>query len=312
MISDNRKADIIIIGAGPAGLSAALYASRDLRRTLVFERSAVGGLITQTTEIENYPGSPEGSTGSTLTERMREQAVSLGTEIINEEVSLLRKQGEGFVVTAESGEFYSQAVIIASGTTPRLLGIPGETELRGRGVSYCATCDAAFFRGRDISVIGGGDSAIKEADYLTGFVNTLKVYVRSASSKAEASLLRSLEAKENAEIIYNTEPMSINGKFFVESITLKDRVSGEIRTEKTDGVFIFAGFIPDTEPLKDLVETNKQGYIITDSSMRTSQKGLFAAGDVRVKPLRQVITAASDGAIAAYTADEYLRSGEWK
>ena len=299
MKSDNRKADIIIIGAGPAGLSAALYASRGLRRTLVFERSVVGGLITQTTEIDNYPGSPEGSTGSSLTERMREQAISLGTEIVSEEVSLLRKQGEDFIVTAESGEYYSQTVIIASGTTPRLLGIPGETELRGRGVSYCATCDAAFFKGRNISVIGGGDSAIKEADYLTGFVKTLKVYVRSSSSKAEASLLRSLEAKDNAE-------------FFVESITLKDRLSGETRTEKTDGVFIFAGFTPDTEPFKDCVETNKQGYIITDSSMRTSQKGLFAAGDVRVKPLRQVITAASDGAIAAYTADEFLRSGEWK
>lgn len=312
MKSDNRKADIIIIGAGPAGLSAALYASRGLRRTLVFERSAVGGLITQTTEIDNYPGSPEGSTGSSLTERMREQAISLGTEIVSEEVSLLRKQGEDFIVTAESGEYYSQTVIIASGTTPRLLGIPGETELRGRGVSYCATCDAAFFKGRNISVIGGGDSAIKEADYLTGFVKTLKVYVRSSSSKAEASLLRSLEAKDNAEIIYNTEATSINGKFFVESITLKDRLSGETRTEKTDGVFIFAGFTPDTEPFKDCVETNKQGYIITDSSMRTSQKGLFAAGDVRVKPLRQVITAASDGAIAAYTADEFLRSGEWK
>ena len=297
--------DVAIIGGGPAGLTAGLYAARDLMKTVIFEKSTVGGLITQTDAIENYPGAPEGSDGFALTERMREQAVAAGAGIIYDQIIAVKKENGIFMLTGKAGEYTSRTVIICAGSIPRKLGIPGEAEFTGRGVSYCATCDAMFFRGKVVGVSGGGDSAVKEANFLTRFASKVYVFHRRDELRARGEVRERLLNNPKAEVVYNTVIEEILGEDKVCGVKLRDTVTGETRTMELDGVFVFNGFDADTEMYADLIERTDAGWIKTDENMATSCDGIYAAGDVRDTVLRQVVTAASDGAVAATRAGIY-------
>ena len=302
-----EKYDVAIIGAGPAGLSAALYCARAQLKTLVFEKNVVGGLITQTEEIENYPGSNFGSTGFSLTQQMFEQAEAAGAEFAYEEICSLEKNGDTFVLkTSLENEYEARCIIIAGGTLPRLLGIKGEKEFRGRGVSYCATCDAGFFRGKTVGVVGGGDTAVKEADYLSRFADKVIVFHRRDAFRASKVVAAKVDSNSKVQTRYNTVVEEIYGNFTVEGVHTRNTVTGDNEDISLDGVFVFAGYIPNTELYKELLILDGNGNIITDNEMHTSCKGIFAAGDIRNTTLRQVITAASDGAVAAVYAEKFL------
>ncbi len=299
--------DVIIIGAGPAGLSAALYAARATLNVLIIEKSVVGGLITTTTEIENYPGSEEGSTGTSLTTRMHDQAVSAGAVLEYDEIEEFKQEGSLFSLKGMTDTTYqSSAVIIASGTYPRLLGVKGEEEFRGRGVSYCATCDAGFFKEKHVAVVGGGDSALKEAEYLTKFASKVTLIHRRDAFRAGQLLVDRITSNEKIQIFYDSVIEEIKGDMKVNSISIKNVKSEQVQDYSLDGVFIFAGYKPNTELFSDILQINDNGYIITNEKMETSVPGIYAAGDIREKTLRQVITAASDGAIASVEVEKYL------
>lgn len=301
------KYDVAIIGAGPAGLSTALYCARAQLKTLVFEKNVVGGLITQTDEIENYPGSSFGSTGFSLTQQMFDQAQAAGAEFAYEEICGFKKDGESFLLSSSlENEYECGCIIIAGGTLPRLLGIKGEREYRGRGVSYCATCDAGFFKGKTVGVVGGGDTAVKEADYLSRFADKVIVFHRRDTLRASKIVAAKADANSKVQTRYNTIVEEIYGNMSVEGVRTKNTVTGDYENIPLDGVFVFAGYIPNTELYKDLLKLDENGNIITDNEMRTSCDGIFAAGDIRNTTLRQVITAASDGAVAAVYAEKYL------
>ncbi|MCX7884896.1 MAG: thioredoxin-disulfide reductase [Caloramator sp.] len=298
--------DIIIIGGGPAGLSAGLYGSRSKLSVLVIEKGKFGGQATTTAELENYPGSIENCTGPALTERMKKQAEEFGTEFIKDEVVSVDFTSDIKKVLCKNGEYNAKAVIIATGAEPRLGGFEREIELRGRGVSYCATCDADFFEGLDVAVIGGGDSAITEAIYLTKFAESVTVIHRRDSLRAAKSLQEKAFNNPKIKFIWNSVVTCAKGDEILESLTVKNVVTGETSEISVNGVFVFVGLNPITSVFKGHINLNESGYIPTDENMRTNVEGVFAAGDVRVKSLRQVITAAADGAIAAVAAEEYI------
>jgi len=300
--------DTIIIGGGPAGLSAGLYASRSRMKTLVIERAKYGGQATTTDELENYPGSIEDCTGTALSQRMRQQAEDFGTEFVKDEVVDTVLEGDIKVIKCRKGEYQAKTIIIATGATPRLGGFKNEIELRGRGVSYCATCDADFFTELDIAVIGGGDSAITEAIYLAKFGETVTVIHRRDSLRAAKSLQEKAFANPKIKFIWDSVVEEANGDEILESLTIKNRKTGEVSTLEVNGCFVFVGYLPISELFKDKVNMTERGDIITDEEMRTNIPGVFAAGDVREKSLRQVITAAADGAIAATNAEHYIEN----
>jgi len=300
--------DTIIIGGGPAGLSAGLYASRSRMKTLIIERAKYGGQATTTDELENYPVSIEESTGTTLSQRMRQQAEDFGTEFVKDEVVETVLEGDIKVIKCRKGEYQAKTIIIATGATPRLGGFKNEIELRGRGVSYCATCDADFFTDLDIAVIGGGDSAITEAIYLAKFGETVTVIHRRDSLRAAKSLQEKAFANPKIKFIWDSVVEEANGDEILESLTIKNRKTGEVSTLEVNGCFVFVGYLPISELFKGKVNMTERGDIITDEEMRTNIPGVFAAGDVREKSLRQVITAAADGAIAATNAEHYIEN----
>ncbi|MBE6059925.1 MAG: thioredoxin-disulfide reductase [Clostridium sulfidigenes] len=300
--------DTIIIGGGPAGLSAGLYASRSRMKTLIIERAKYGGQATTTDELENYPGSIEECTGTTLSQRMRQQAEDFGTEFVKDEVVETVLEGDIKVIKCRKGEYQAKTIIIATGATPRLGGFKNEIELRGRGVSYCATCDADFFTDLDIAVIGGGDSAITEAIYLAKFGETVTVIHRRDSLRAAKSLQEKAFANPKIKFIWDSVVEEANGDEILESLTIKNRKTGEVSTLEVNGCFVFVGYLPISELFKGKVNMTERGDIITDEEMRTNIPGVFAAGDVREKSLRQVITAAADGAIAATNAEHYIEN----
>jgi len=300
--------DTIIIGGGPAGLSAGLYASRSRMKTLIIERAKYGGQATTTDELENYPGSIEECTGTTLSQRMRQQAEDFGTEFVKDEVVDTVLEGDVKVIKCRKGEYQAKTIIIATGATPRLGGFKNEIELRERGVSYCATCDADFFTELDIAVIGGGDSAITEAIYLAKFGETVTVIHRRDSLRAAKSLQEKAFANPKIKFIWDSVVEEANGDEILESLTIKNRKTGEVSTLEVNGCFVFVGYLPISELFKDKVNMTERGDIITDEEMRTNIPGIFAAGDVREKSLRQVITAAADGAIAATNAEHYIEN----
>lgn len=301
------KYDVIIIGAGPAGLSAGLYASRATLNTLIIEKAVVGGQITTTTEIENYPGASE-VTGPELVDKMKEQCLNFGAKIINDEVLSVEKKDDGlFYVKANKDEYIAKSCIIASGSSPRELGIKGEREYRGMGVSYCATCDAGFFTGFEVCVVGGGDTALKEAIYLTKFAKKVTIIHRRDEFRGGKSWEKKARENDKIHFLLSHEPVEIIGEnSMVTAIKVKNKKTGEIYDYKTDGVFMFVGHNPNSDLVKNMVDVDENGYIITDDSLQTSIKGLFVAGDVRKKALRQVVTAASDGAICATGAEEFI------
>lgn len=301
-----QEYDIIIIGGGPAGLSAGLYAARSRAKTLILEKGKWGGQAATTEELENYPGSIENPTGPRIVERMKEQVQHFGAETKVETVVRLDLKGDIKTVVTDKSEYKAKTVIVATGAKPRLLGCPGELEFRGKGVSYCATCDADFFTDLRVVVVGGGDSAIQEAIYLTKFAEKVTVIHRRDQLRAAKSLQEKAFANEKIDFIWDSVVEEIQGDGIVERVIIKNKKTGEVSEVETDGVFIFVGYDPVSDLVKGILETDERGYIVTDDRMRTNIEGVFAAGDVRSKMLRQVITAAADGAIAAVAAEHYI------
>ncbi|WP_406677291.1 thioredoxin-disulfide reductase [Moorella sp. ACPs] len=298
--------DLLIIGGGPAGLTAALYGARGGLDTVVLEMGAPGGQAGLTDRIENYPGFPEGINGMELAMKFAEQAKRFGARIEMATVQGVELNGEIKKAFTGSGEFKSRAVIIASGAHPRPLGVPGEEEFRGRGVSYCATCDGAFFRDKKVAVVGGGDSAVEEALFLTRFASQVTIIHRRDALRATKVLQERARDNPKISFCWNTVVTRIKGGEKVDSLELKDVKSGVAREEAFDGVFIFIGMEPNTDFLKGALTLDPQGYIVTRDNLATSIPGVFAAGDVRSKDFRQVSTAVGDGAVAAMAAERYL------
>ena len=306
--------DVVIIGCGPAGLAAGLYSARAKMKTLILEKGKTGGQIVTTNEVANYPGSIREATGPSLIARMVEQAEEFGAERKSDAVVSVDFSEKIKVVKCEKEEYRAKSVIIATGATPRKLGVPGEVELTGKGVSYCATCDADFFTDLEVYVIGGGDSAIEEAMFLTKFARKVIVVHRRDTLRAAKSIQDKAFKNEKLEWIWNSEVAEIKGEGIAESIVLKNRETGELtqydahEDDGTFGIFPFIGYLPLSDIFKDLVDMDDRGYLITDDDMKTNIDGIFAAGDIRHKSLRQVVTAVADGAIAAVQAEKYIEN----
>lgn len=301
-----ENVELAIVGAGPGGLACALYAARAGSDAVVFERGAVGGQAFVTAEIENYPGAPEGATGPPLVMRMKEQAGAFGARLVQAEVRKVEEAPEGKKLLTSAGVHVAEAVVIATGASHRKLGVEGEEELRGRGVSYCATCDGAFFRGKHVVVVGGGNTAVKEGMFLTRFGERVTLVHRRDRLRAEKVVADRFLAHEKTSVEWNVAVTRITGSAKVEGVVLKDVRSGEERELGCDGVFIFIGLVPNTSLVEGYLETDPAGYVVTDCEMRTSREGAFACGDVRQKRLRQVVTACGDGATAAFSAQLYI------
>ncbi|MDR2400808.1 MAG: thioredoxin-disulfide reductase [Deferribacteraceae bacterium] len=312
-IKDIRDSyDIVIIGGGPAGAVAGMYASRDAYSTLVMEMETPGGLMGNTDIVENHPGIPKALDGFSLSERYYEHAVKFGANIKNLSCSCIEPSDNSFLVFAEQLEkpVRAKTVIIASGSSPKRLGAPGEEMFAGHGVSYCATCDGHFYEGRRVAAVGGGNTALAEAHYLTRFAEKVYLIHRRDEFRGDKALVKKVISDPRIEIFYSSVITSVNGKKRVESAEVKDLKTGDLKTVNLDGVFIFVGQTPHTAPFRDLIELNEQGYIIADESTLTNVKGVFAAGDVRTKQIRQIATAVSDGVVAAKQAEIYLSNLE--
>ena len=304
--------DVIIIGAGPAGLSAAIYAGRSRLSTLLIEKSKDGGQIAITAEIENYPGAiPEGESGSELTERMARQVSRFGAQRISDTVVSAELTGETKTVACVNGEYKSKTVIIATGAHPRPIGCENEEKFISKGISYCATCDAAFFEDMEVYVAGGGDSAVEEALYLTKFARNVAVIHRRDELRAARSIQEKAFANENIRFIWDSVVERVDGDGLLETMTIRNVKTNELTEIKADeddglfGLFGFLGNLPNSALFAEQLPL-ENGYIRTDEDMATCVPGVFAAGDIRVKSLRQVVTAAADGAIAAVQAEKYL------
>ena len=298
--------DVIIIGSGPAGLAAAIYGKRARLNTLVIEKQPMsGGQILNTYEVDNYPGLP-GIGGFELGQKFREHAEKMETEFVTAEVTGISTEGDNKKVQTDKGEYETKTVILATGANHRKLGVPGEEELCGMGVSYCATCDGAFFRGKTVAVIGGGDVALEDALFLARACSRVYLIHRRAEFRGAKVLQEQVEKTENIEIIRDTVVDEIKGNGQVQALEICSKKTGEKKELPVDGVFIAVGILPNTDGLDGLVELDGGGYILAGEDTKTSEPGIFAAGDVRTKPLRQVVTAAADGANAITAAEEYL------
>ncbi|ADG82811.1 thioredoxin-disulfide reductase [Thermincola potens] len=302
--------DIVIIGGGPAGITAGMYAARAALKCILIERGMPGGQAATTDQIENYPGFPEGIGGPDLMMNMHQQALKFGLETKFGEVNELKKDGQWFLANVSGQDIKARAVIIATGTESLNLGVEGEQRFRGRGVSYCATCDGAFFKGLKVAVIGGGDAALEEGMFLTRFASKVYLVHRRNEFRATKVVQERLREFPQIELVLNSVVTSVLGDNKVEAIKVKNLATGEEKAIAVDGVFVYIGKKPNSELVKDMVQLDERGYIITDQNMQTSLPGLFAAGDVRVTPLRQVVTAVSDGAVAAVSAEKYIE--QWK
>lgn len=301
--------DMVIIGGGPAGFTAGLYAARSRLKTLLVERMGFGGQLLTYEKVENYPGFPEGITSFALVELFTSQAFRFGLESRNGEVVGLDLAGPVKLVRLADGQLKARTIIIATGCTPRKLGVPGEVELTGRGVSYCAVCDGPFFRDQDVAVVGGGDTAVEEAIYLTRFAR--RVYLIHRRDRLRAVQVVQEQALRNDKIqpVWDTVVTEIHGgPQGVEALTMHDKVSGKTERLPANGVFVFVGMNPNTGFLPSGLERDAAGFVVTDGDMACSIPGVFAAGDVRSKSLRQIVTAVGDGATAAYNAERYLEA----
>lgn len=303
--------DVAIIGGGGAGMTAALYASRANLKTALFEKINTGGQISLTDTVENYPGFPEGITGPDISAKMEEQARKYGTVLIPEEIKGLDQRDKTFVLKTVGKEHFAKSIILASGASPRKVGVPGEQQLTGRGVSYCATCDGAFFKNKEIIVVGGGDSAMQEGIFLTRFAN--KVHVVHRRDKLRASPILQERAMNNnkMDFIWDTVLTKMQGDKKLESVQLKNVKTNQEKDFKVDGVFVFVGHDPETSYIGDFVKLDEKGYVVGDPvTMKTSRPGVFAAGEVRAGAVKQLVTACGEGCTAALTAQYYLENLE--
>jgi thioredoxin reductase (NADPH) len=298
--------DIIIVGGGPASLSAAIYAGRAELKTLVLERMVLGGQVASTYQIDNYPGFPEGIDGPDLIQRMEAHARRFGTEFRSEEVTHIALDADAKVVTTRENVYRSRTLILATGADPRKLHVPGEEELRGRGVSYCGTCDGPFFRKKHVVVVGGGDSACKEALFIARFAEHITIVLRSGEFRAEKVCQTEVRKHPGISVEFNTVVERINGTERVASVTVRDARTGKTRDIACDGVFIFIGHEPNTGFLCNLFPNQCMGEIETDLNMMSSIPGIFVIGDVRKNSYRQIATAVGEGATAAIAAEHYI------
>ena len=304
--------DVIVIGSGPAGLAAGLYSARAKMKTLILEKNKPGGQIVTTSEVANYPGSIEEATGPSLVARFIAQAEEFGAERKKDNIVNVDFTGKVKIIESETEKYKAKSVIIATGATPKPIGCPGEKELIGKGVSYCATCDGDFFTDLEVFVVGGGDSAVEEAIYLTKFAKKVTIVHRRDELRAAKSIQEKAFKNKKMDFMWDTVVEKISGDGIVESIlfknvknnTLNEYVANE--DDGTFGIFPFIGYDPASEIFKGKIVINEKGYIPTDENMKTNIEGVFAAGDVRVKNLRQVVTATADGAIAAVSAEKYV------
>ncbi len=306
-MAEQRNYDVVIIGGGPAGLTAGIYTARARLDTLLLEKEMIGGQIANVDQIENYPGFPDGIGGFDLAQLMQQQAEKFGLKIIMAEANGFElKEGNRKVVKTSEGDFEARAVIFAGAARRRKLGVPGEDEFTGRGVSYCATCDAPFFKDRPIAVAGGGDTAITEALHLAKFASKVTVIHRRDQLRATAILKERAIAEPKIEFLWNTTVDEIEGDVFVTGLKVNQVKTGEKSSLEVAGIFVTIGFEPDTGYLKDVLELNPAGHIITNNEMETKVPGVFAAGDILAKFARQVVTATGDGATAAISAQRFL------
>ena len=315
-INPDNFYDVIVVGGGPAGLTAALYLARAKYRVLVLEKEKFGGQITITNEVVNYPGIGKTS-GKALTDTMRHQAESFGAECLFTEAKGFDISNDVKTVHTNRGDFYCLGILIATGAHPRMVGFKGEQEYKGRGVAYCATCDGEFFTDKEIFVIGGGFAAAEESVFLTKFAKHVTIFIRGDDFSCAASVADKAKKHEKITIVPNTVVEEVSGKNGLNYIQYKNTKTGEIseyRAKDGDffGVFVFAGYSPDTELVKDIIELNEHGYIITNSEQKTNVDGIYAAGDVCIKQLRQVVTATSDGALAATELEKYVATIQQK
>lgn len=300
--------DVAVVGAGPAGMTAALYAGRADLKTVLVERLSAGGQLATTDMIENYPGFPQGVGGLDASFAMLEQAQRFGAEFRLAEVTSVDLAGDMKKIETTEGVITAPCVILATGTRSKLLDVPGEDTLRGRGVSYCAVCDGAFYRGKEVAVVGGGDSAVEEAVYLTRFASKVHLLVRRDQLRATPVVQEKVLAHPQVEILWNTVVEEIVGESKVERLNLLNRMTGHKSQLDVSGIFIYVGLLPNNESFLGQVELDEYGYVLADAEMRTNVPGVLAAGDLRAKTLRQVATAVGDGAIAGVTAQHYLDS----
>ena len=310
-VNENTIYDLVIIGGGPAGLSAAIYAQRAMLDSVLLEQEAVGGQVLITSDIDNYPGLPH-SDGFTIVNNMQTQATDLGARIVTTNAERIHHDPQTgiFEVCTPSGSYFSKTVIACGGAYSRKAGFEGEEQFTGHGVSYCATCDGMFYRGKKVYVIGGGNSACEEALFLTRFVDHVDIVVRKDHLRAQAIVAKEVAENPKITVRYLTSIVGVKGGMALSEVTLRDNSTGETYTESYDeggfGIFVFVGRVPATDLLGNLAELDEVGYVITDDTMATKTPGLYAAGDIRHKSLRQIITAASDGAIAATSASVFL------
>ncbi|WP_430791032.1 thioredoxin-disulfide reductase [Virgibacillus flavescens] len=305
-MSDEKMFDVIIAGAGPAGMTAAVYASRASLETLMIERGIPGGQMANTEDVENYPGY-EHILGPDLSNKMFEHAKKFGAEYAYGDIKEVIDYGDYKLVKAGKHEYKTRTLIITTGAQYKKLGITGEEELGGRGVSYCAVCDGAFFKEKDLVVIGGGDSAVEEGIYLTRFAKNVTIVHRRDELRAQKIIQKRAFDNEKIDFIWDTVVNTINGPDGkVSSVTLENRNTKEVSEFDAEGVFIYIGMVPLSAPFKSLGITNDEGYIPTNENMETSVPGVFAAGDIRDKELRQIVTATGDGSIAAQSAQGYI------
>ena len=303
-----KKYDVVIIGGGPSGYSAALYATRAGLDALVIEKFSAGGQMTETTQIDNYPGFDEGVDGFTLGFKMQAAAEKFGAKTVNAEVIEVDLKETPKIIKTDSGEYLAKAVIIATGAKHKHLGLPNEEGLIGKGLGYCATCDGMFFKGKTVAVIGGGNSAAADALYLSKICKKVYLIHRRDTLRATKIYNEPLFKTENIEFKWNSEAEELLFENKINGIKIKNKITGETEDLLLDGIFISIGRQPESEIFKNQLNLDEFGYIVADETTKTSVSGVFAAGDVRTKALRQIVTAAADGAVAAHFAEEYINN----
>ncbi len=307
-----ERYDLIVIGAGPAGLATAIYAARARLRTLVLDESVPGGQVKTTHKVSNYPGFPEDVKGADLAKAFATQAERFGArirravEITKHDLASVPKRLE----LDEEEEVEAPAVVVATGARPRELGVPGESKFKGRGISYCATCDGAYFEGKDIHVVGGGNSAVEESLFLTQFARSVTIVHQFDHFQAEAQTVEEALHNPKIQVIWDSEPRGFLGEKTLEKLRIENVKTHQFRELRTDGVFVFIGYVPRTDLVKGIVPLNQWGYVETDESMATGVPGLYVAGDLRSKKFRQITTAVADGTIAALAAQKWLRESK--